>query len=388
MATNTNKWNSLSIFFLVSIFLTACLVGCSGSSGSAAQTINHPWTATGSLNIVRTLHQSTLLPNGKVLVSGGSNRNTSGVSVFLTSAELYDPATGTWSATGSLATGRVSHTATLLPNGKVLVSGGAGPAGAVASAELYDSTTGIWTATGSLATARYAPKATLLSNGKVLVSGGASSAGQPIASAELYDPATGTWAATGSLIKARFSHTSNLLSNGKVLVAGGAISTNYATSSVISNAELYDPATGTWTATGSLATARESLTSNTLPNGKVLVTGGDDSVLNGQKFSSAELYDPATGTWTATGSLATGRSQHTATVMTDGTVLVTGGYAMNIGYTASAEVYDPATGNWTATGSLKTGRLQHTAILLPSGTVLVSAGYDNTGNSIATAELY
>src|SRR5438067_1511338 len=159
---------------------------------------------TGSLVTARYLHTATLLPNGKVLVAGGF-----GSSVPLASAELYDPASGTWTATGSLGTARYYHTATLLPNGKVLVAEGANSSGDLASAELYDPASGTWTATGSLGTAREVHTATLLPNGKVLVAGGANSSGA-LASAELYDPASGTWSATGSLAVARYYHTATL----------------------------------------------------------------------------------------------------------------------------------------------------------------------------------
>ncbi len=175
------------------------------------------FTGVGSLLAARDLHTATLLPNGKVLVSGGYS--TAATGYYLASAELYDPATGVWTATGSLMTARASHTATLLPNGKVLVSGGAGNAGYLTSAELYDPATGVWTATGSLTTARALHTATLLPNGKMLVSGGVGSANIALASAELYDPATGTWTATGSLTAARAFHTATLLHNGKVVAS-------------------------------------------------------------------------------------------------------------------------------------------------------------------------
>jgi len=159
--------------------------------------------------------------NGKVLVAGGVFDNSSTSVAYLASAELYDPASGTWTGTGSLGTARVGA-AILLPSGKVLVAGGGDSSGYLASAELYDPASGTWTGTGSLATARYGPPATLLPNGMVFVAGGRSnnSSGY-LASAELYDPASGTWTPTDSLANARTLHTATLLPNGKVLVAGG-----------------------------------------------------------------------------------------------------------------------------------------------------------------------
>ncbi|PYU18576.1 MAG: hypothetical protein DMG30_27290, partial [Acidobacteria bacterium] len=245
---------------------------------------------------------------------------------------MYDPASGTWTATASLNTGRDLHTATLLPNGKVLVAGGSNGA-ALASAQLYDPASGTWTATGSLNTARYLYTATLLPNGKVLVAGGDDSNFNASASAELFDPASGTWAATGSLNTARYRHTATLLPNGKVLVAGGGD----ANGSSIASTELFDPASGTWAATGSLNTGRDSHTATLLPNGKVLVAGG---VTNSGTAASAELYDPASRTWAATGSLNTARYTHTASLLPNGKVLVAGGYNGDGGALASAELYD------------------------------------------------
>ena len=137
--------------------------------------------------------------------------------------------------TGSLAAARYGHTATLLANGKVLVAGG-GYGGILASAELYDPARGTWTMTNSLASARFDHTATLLANGKILVAGGNDSSVFPTASAELYDPASGTWATTGILANARYSHSAMLLPNGKVLAVGGAVYGNNA----IASAELYD----------------------------------------------------------------------------------------------------------------------------------------------------
>jgi len=360
------------------------VAGGRGSNGSlAGAELYDPgvgaWTATGNLNTGRAFHRATLLPNGKVLVAGGS-----GIGGTLASAELFDPAAnggvGAWTATGNLNTGREWHTATLLPNGKVLVAGGFNGGGTLASAELFDPAAnggvGAWTDTGSLNTARRVHTATLLPSGNVLVAGGYN--GGELADAELYNPAAGAWTATGNLNTGRGFHTATLLPNGKVLAAGGSGS-----GGTLASTELYNPATGAWTATGNLNAARYWHTATLLPNGKILVAGGWGS---GGHLASAELYNPDTGAWTATGNLNAARYWHTATLLPDGKVLVAGG--LNIGGTlASAELYDPATGVWIATGNLNTARRYHTATLLPNGKVLAAGGVNSSGE-LAGAELY
>jgi WD40 repeat protein len=347
---------------------------------------------TGNLGHARANHTATLLPDGKVLVAGGENGTND-----LTSTELYDPASRTWTSTDSLADGRHYHTATLLLNGKVLVVGGIDFGGELANAELYDPASGTWTATGNLHVKRHAHTATLLPDGKVLVAGGVQGATgsgyTSITSAELYDPASGTWTVTGSLATARGDHTATLLSSGKVLVAGGRPTFSGAGNPRIASAELYDPASGTWTSTGSLNIGRSGHTATLLPNGEVLAAAGN---VDGSLILSAEVYDPATGTWRNTGNLSTRRVLHSATLLPDNKVLVAGGYSGDnpYGSLASAELYDPASGTWSGTGSLITRRDLHTATLLPDGTVLVAGGiernYSGNGslNRLASAELY
>ncbi len=336
---------------------------------------------TGSLATARSDNTVTLLPNGKVLVVGG--RDLPGNQ--LATAELYDPATGNWTAIGSLATARQDHTATLLPNGKVLVAGGFDSTRSFSSsAELYDPATGSWTTTGSLVDPRENHTATLLPNGKVLVAGGDGDNGMfsYFSRGELYDPATGTWTTTGSMTTPRALHTATLLPSGKVLVAAGR--TTYGT---LATAELYDPATGSWTKTGSLASERIHDTATLLPNGKVLVTGGGVDFTS-TVLASAELYDPATGSWTATGSLNAAREYHTAALLPDGQVMLAGGFDKTFAALKSAELFDPASGSWTTMGNMTTARGAHTDSLLPNGKVLVLGGSDGAGGLLASAELY
>ena len=204
----------------------------------------------------------------------------------------------TFSDTGSLATARYYHTATLLPNGKVLVAGGCNGSGSLASAELYDPASGTWTATGSLATARVDHTATLLPNGKVLVAGGFDSSGY-LASAELYDPASGTWSGH------RQPRHRTLFTRRRCCPTARCSSQEDYNGSAISRARncTIRPA-GPGRPPAASPPHADHHTATLLPNGKVLVAGGFDS---GGYLASAELYDPASGTWTATGSLATAR---------------------------------------------------------------------------------
>jgi N-acetylneuraminic acid mutarotase len=238
------------------------------------------------MNYSRYGHSATLLTNGQVLVVGGDDGGSSG---GFTNAEIYNPATGIWTATSGMHTRRSSHSATLLSNGKVLVAGGVNAnltINYLSSAEIYDPTTRQWTAINSMTTARSSHTATLLPNGQVLVTGGSYQSGGVLSSAELFNPNTGQWTATNAMTIARQHHTATFLANGQVLVAGGY---GLAPNTYLSSAEVYNPAVGTWTATSnSMAKARYLHTATALPNGQVLVAGG----YNSGTLSSSEIYSP------------------------------------------------------------------------------------------------
>lgn len=236
--------------------------------------------------------------------------------------------------------------------------------------------TGIFSETGSLNGVRAFNTSSALPNGKVLIVGGNN--GTYLSSAEIYDPATGSFSPTGSLTNVRSYHTASVLTNGKVLIVGGL--QNDAGNASLSSAEIYDPATGSFYPTGSLATPRYFHTASVLANGKVLIVGGQSGV--GSSLSSAEIYDPATESFSPTGSLTTSRYLPTATVLYNGKVLIAGGQGNTI--LSSAEIYNPVTGSFYPTGSMTTGRYGHAAVAISKGRVLITGGI-GVG---ASAEVY
>lgn len=338
------------------------------------------------MNVPRTGHSATLLPNGLVLVVGGELSSGNPTST----AELYDPNTGTWRLTHSgLHFARAGHTATLLGNGTVLIAGGFDVNGNLSSVEIFDSTTEQFTLGPSLQTARRIHTAALLKDGRVLVVGGYSGSLSSFATtgtAEAYDPSSGTWAQQASMPLGLTFSQSTLLADGTVLVTGGESNGSFA----LANVFLYDPAANTWKTMNPLIFGRQSHTASLLPNGKVLIVGGNNRIVS---TSAVELYDASAGPLGQSTSLSPipeARAIHRAVSLPGGNVLIVGGQAQT-GFVLQAEMFDFASQSWSAGGTLNFGRAGHTATLLPSGQVLVAGGVSNTNTgtpAIASTEIW
>jgi N-acetylneuraminic acid mutarotase len=290
------------------------------------------------------------------------------------STERYDPIANAWTNSASMANGRDLHTATLLQDGKVLVTGGSNADGnSLASAELYDPIADTWNGAASMASARDIHSAVLLQDGRVLVAGGDDTGSNTtLSSAELYDPPTNSWSEAGQMTTPRNQFPMALLPDGRVLVAGGW---NDA-AAVLSSAEVYDPATNAWSAAANMTEARGGSAMTLLPDGRVLVAGGWSGTA---VLSSAEVYDPAANTWSAAGNLITARIFPSATLLPDGRILVTGGMDATFYYTASAELYDVGLGYDDAWRPTITSTPEPLYLYLPFS--LTGTGFRGVGNS-------
>jgi hypothetical protein len=324
------------------------------------------FTPTGNMTVARDGHSATLLPDGRVLIAGGVSI-ASALQPPLASAELYDPSTHSFTPTGSMTVPRNSPGAVLLANGKVLIVGGSQDL----RAEIYDPSTGAFTSAGNMVSGGTFRVPTLLQDGRVLVEG---------VNAEIYDPATGVFSLTAAYADANPSWlTSTLLQDGRVLLTGWLCAPSCSGGAT----ELYDPQLNTFSFAGPLKQWSDINTATLLTSGKVLFVGTDDNV----DPADAAVYDPAAGAFMSIGNATATHAFAPAVRLADGTVLITGGQLVGGSGGTGSDLYLPTTGTFVFAGNMTAGRSGHTATLLPDGTVLIVGGYGAL-IPIASAEIY
>ncbi|HJQ13307.1 MAG TPA: kelch repeat-containing protein [Anaerolineales bacterium] len=318
------------------------------------------------MNTERAAHSATLLPDGKVLIAGGF-REEGTQEIAIASAEIFDPATNIFTPTSDMNEPRNGHTATLLPNGKVLLAGGWNQQGRTATAELYDPQTGTFEYTGSLMAPRQGLTATLLKNGQVLIAGGDSARNTPQLTAELYDPTTEMFTPTGDLKSGRFGHTATLLNDGKVLLIGGTSGND----NILASAEIYDPETSQFTSTNDANLVRYKHTAVLLRDGNVLILGGADQRDWNGKYDSAEIYDAKAGTFTQISNMNQERFKlaDAAVLLSDGNVLIGGG-------NRQIEIFDAQSQTFLTNGMLDDDYYFSVLTGLKDGQVLITGGYN------------
>lgn len=358
------------------------------------------WVMTGSLNEARlifwdiTTSKMPVLDDGRVLAIAGKVESPLR---FRSSSELYDPQGGKWSYSGSFPSGyeRDGFGAVTLPNGKILIAGGRNQDDLYSSL-LYDPVTGQWSITGSLPWAADGVGVYLLNNGKALACGGYNQYTKKyVSSCAIYNPQTERWTQVKDMLNSRQGHSGVVLPDGRVLMAGGSSTDSTAgTIGVISASEIYDPERDEWSPTGSLNQARGNHLVVLLNNGKVLAIGGMQMGNPQQALSSTELYDPATGTWTMTGSLPEAKGRSSGLLLPDGRVLNVGGRTVGPGWksSASCEIYDPVTGLWSPIARLNVPRDHHGIALLKDNRVIVAGGYNREiseqgGSGLSSTEI-
>jgi WD40 repeat protein len=320
-----------------------------------------------NMSVARAGHTATLLPDGKVLIAGGCIVN--GCEDRLTrTVEVFDPFKNTFSSTSELAVARVGHAAVLLDSGKVLIVGGWAGEDATRKTELYDPNTRQFAMSGEMNEPRDGFTATRLNDGRVLIAGGYRGSIQRLSSAELYDPQRGTFTLTGRMGMPRMSHSATLLPDGRVLLAGGT----RAKGDVLSSAEIFDPSTGSFQTIPGLKTARHKQAAISLNDGRILMLGGADAnEFNGQ-FSSTETFNPKSGQFVSSASMGAARFK-----IPDAIARLANGEVFVAGSDRQAEIFDPTKNSFrTVAGELDAERAFSTVTLLQDGRVLIAGGYD------------
>ncbi len=331
----------------------------------------------GSMTEARAAHTATLLPDGRVLLTGGTASSEVGT------AELYDPAARRFSKTGSMAAARADHRATLLPDGKVLITGGYNGSH-LSDTEVYDPRTGRFASGPAMTEARSGHAAVSLAGGSVLIAGGVGGTATEWvfrASAELYDPAAGRFTAVSSMSAPRESHTATLLPGGEVLITGGHAG-RHADIVIYASAELYDPVSRSFRSTGAMARIRHKHDAVLLADGRVLVAGGADARDDRGQYRDTEIY--SAGVFHPGPEMIFDRYKHngTSTPLGDGRILLAGG-------AARPEIYDPAAAGFRPVGgaAMMLGSFS-AATRLADGSVLVTGGYGQGRGATAQAWLF
>jgi hypothetical protein len=311
-----------------------------------------------------------------MMVIGGASAASS--SAALAAVEIFDPRLEAWAVGAPMLEARAYPTTAVLPDGSVLVAGGSRAGLPLASAERYLPDTSRWVPAGTMNAPRSHATATVLQDGRVLVAGGGSEGSPSYAStatAEIYDPATGTWRTTASMASARAWHTATLLPDGDVLVTGGADTYHGTRGKVTASAEIYDPVAAAWHSAKSMSVARYHQAAAPLGDGRVLVAGGWALTSNSDRsLATAAIYDPVSDTWTATGAMAAGRASGSMVALPDGRALIVGGVDATYRVMDTAEIWDGASGHWQPTGPLPAAVMDPALAVLDDGRAVVAGG--------------
>ena len=357
----------LMLVFTGLIFIFACGKSTNHTISKLSSTkLSDKLEGSSEMAFPRSGHSATLLPNGEVLIAGGMEKNRE----YHNSAEIFSPKTNLFTSVQNLNQKRVGHSSVLLKDGKVLILGGFGDDGILSSAELFDPMTGSFTNIESLNFKRGNLSATLLNDGTVLITGGEGESGSPLSSAEIYNPSTGLFTPTGNMNSARTQHTATLLDNGKVLIAGGGSYQN-----PLSSAEIYNPDTKIFTNTGNMSAPICKHAAVKLNDGNVMILGGSD--VNGWNgnYTNTQIYNVQTGVFSKSGDMLEARFKITNSVvlLQSGNILISGGYKQS-------EIYDTKENSFNnVNGEMDLARYYSTATLLNDGRVLITGGYDTQG---------
>jgi hypothetical protein len=393
---------------------TACISCHAGIPGSPPQAVLEAmapascelgdFTRGRNMTLPRFIHRTAKLNDGRVLLTGGQSANAP-ASVITNSVDAFNPADNSVSPVGPMTIRRWSHTATTLTDGRVLVTGGrtasTSATGVVlATAEIYDPVTNTWTETAApMNVARRSHTATLLPDGKVLIAGGgngvSTTTSQPIQSVEIFDPATGMFTLVGNMTQKRSAHSANVLGDGTVLIAGGSNGTG--TLFPTNTAEIFNPADSSFTVVGPMVTSHLAQLPGQLRDGRIVwgssYFNNTHTSAGGLITDQSEIFDPVARTFTSIAPMFKQRIDIGAQGLYDGTLLIAGGVTTSPSFPSifqpTSEIYDPGTSSWKLSGIMSSGRDEFSGLRLDDGRVMISGGFVSPGAVLLkTVEVY